>query len=79
MSASVATGTSLKAHMDTTRSLSASPDADEQNSVDFENELQQELENEMSASYDNLFSDDGSDGGHDTETFSDDSDLFGDG
>ncbi|KAJ2612252.1 Transcription factor spt20 [Coemansia sp. RSA 1365] len=35
---------------------------DDQNSVDFEEELQQELENEMSASYDNLFSDDQDDG-----------------
>ncbi|KAJ2156232.1 hypothetical protein GGF46_005324, partial [Coemansia sp. RSA 552] len=64
MSASVAAGTSLKAHsrqgdaaavaaaarIDASRSLSTSPDADEQNSVDFENELQQDLENEMSAS-----------------------------
>ncbi|KAJ2531308.1 Transcription factor spt20 [Coemansia sp. RSA 1935] len=66
MSASVATGASLKAHMNTTRSLSASPDMD-----DFEDELQQELENEMSASYDNLFSE--------TEDFSDGSELFGEG
>ncbi|KAJ2360500.1 Transcription factor spt20, partial [Coemansia sp. RSA 2610] len=81
MSASVATGTSLKAHMNTARSMSASPDVDDQTSVDFEDELQQELENEMSASYENLFSD-GSEGfadDHETEAFSDDTDLFGDG
>ncbi|KAJ2338185.1 Transcription factor spt20, partial [Coemansia sp. RSA 2618] len=71
MSASVATGAALKAHMNTSRSMSASPDVDDQTSVDFEEELQQELENEMSASYDNLFSE--------TEDFSDGSDLFGEG
>ncbi|KAJ2796674.1 Transcription factor spt20, partial [Coemansia helicoidea] len=72
MSASVATGASLKAHdrqpdaarMETGRRLSISPDADDQDSsFDFEDELQQELENEMTASYSNLFSDDGEDDG----------------
>ncbi|KAJ1734923.1 Transcription factor spt20, partial [Coemansia sp. Benny D160-2] len=78
MSTSVAAETSLKAHtnprristhMDATRSLSSSPGADDQNSsVDFEEELKQELENEMSASYDNLFGDDSDDG---NDAFSD--------
>ncbi|KAJ2748132.1 hypothetical protein H4S06_005052, partial [Coemansia sp. BCRC 34490] len=55
--------------MDATRSLSSSPGADDQNSsVDFEEELKQELENEMSASYDNLFGDDSDDG---NDAFSD--------
>ncbi|PIA17311.1 hypothetical protein COEREDRAFT_80646, partial [Coemansia reversa NRRL 1564] len=70
MSASVVSGTSLKAHggqgnrthISAGQSASASPDMDDQNSVDFEEELQQELENEMSASYDNLFTDDQDDG-----------------
>ncbi|KAJ2671366.1 Transcription factor spt20 [Coemansia spiralis] len=82
MSASVATEASLKAHnssqsvsthMDASRSLSSSPNIDDQNSsIDFEEELQQELENEMSASYDNLFDDDideGEDGYADTRSF----------
>ncbi|KAJ1773950.1 Transcription factor spt20 [Coemansia sp. RSA 487] len=48
--------------MDASRSMSSSPDADDQNSsIDFEEELKQELENEMSASYDNLFEDDSDD------------------
>ncbi|KAJ1799726.1 Transcription factor spt20 [Coemansia sp. RSA 2399] len=51
--------------MDMTRSLSSSPDADDQiSSIDFEEELKQELDNEMGASYDNLFEDD-SDGDDD--------------
>ncbi|KAJ2393784.1 hypothetical protein GGI23_004960, partial [Coemansia sp. RSA 2559] len=74
MSTSVAPEASLKAHnssqrvsthMDMTRSLSSSPDADDQiSSIDFEEELKQEIDNEMSASYDNLFGDD-SDGDDD--------------
>ncbi|KAJ2798735.1 Transcription factor spt20, partial [Coemansia guatemalensis] len=70
MSASVVSGTSLKAHggqgnrthITAGQSATASPEMDDQNSIDFEDELQQELENEMSASYDNLFSDDQDEG-----------------
>ncbi|KAJ2859390.1 Transcription factor spt20 [Coemansia aciculifera] len=69
MSTSVASGSSLKAHNnrrshvgDRAESRSTSPDIDDQDSViDLEDELQQELENEMSASYGNLFSDDDDD------------------
>ncbi|KAJ2413437.1 Transcription factor spt20 [Coemansia sp. RSA 2530] len=70
MSTSVASGSSLKAHSSSRRnhvgdratSRSTSPDIDDQDSVlDLEDELQQELENEMSASYDNLFGDDDDD------------------
>ncbi|KAJ2492099.1 Transcription factor spt20 [Coemansia sp. RSA 2050] len=70
MSTSVASGSSLKAHSSSRRGhvgdratpRSTSPDIDDQDSVlDLEDELQQELENEMSASYDNLFGDDNDD------------------
>ncbi|KAJ1889819.1 Transcription factor spt20, partial [Kickxella alabastrina] len=55
--------------MTASRSSSVSPDMDDDDSImDFEEELQQELENEMSASIDNLFGDE----------LDDASDLFGD-
>ncbi|KAJ2071608.1 Transcription factor spt20, partial [Coemansia sp. S100] len=65
MSTSVASGSSLKAHNsrrghvgDRAESRSISPDIDDQDSViNLEDELQQQLENEMSASYDDDDSD----------------------
>ncbi|KAJ2741524.1 Transcription factor spt20 [Coemansia sp. BCRC 34301] len=83
MSTSVASGNSLKphnaqrdsvAHMPDSRSMS--PDADDQDSViGLEEELQQELENEMSASYDNLFGDDDDDDNDDDDVDGDEGDL----
>ncbi|KAJ2719588.1 Transcription factor spt20, partial [Coemansia sp. Benny D115] len=64
--------------MNASRSFSASPDTDDQDSInDFGDELQQELENEMSASFDNLFGDDADDV-DDADDADDASDLFSD-
>lgn len=71
MSTSVASGNPLKTHTNRQReSPSESPDIDDQNSsIDFEDELEQELEKELSATYDNLF-------GDEDDEDDDDDDLF---